>query len=108
MHSPSQSLWSSDGEEVHSVTLDFLFIGIRTITVLQYCGPATGTEATMLSVVLSLWCPSTAFKIKTLNNWFVTNEVEAIDQHLMQPYTKQVKCLKLFQKWNALKELMPW
>lgn len=34
MHSPSQSLWSSDGEEVHSVTLDFLFIGIRTITVL--------------------------------------------------------------------------
>lgn len=23
MHSPSQSLWSSDGEEVHSVTLDF-------------------------------------------------------------------------------------
>lgn len=34
MHSPSQSLWSSDGQEVHSVTLDFLFIGIRTITVL--------------------------------------------------------------------------
>lgn len=42
MHSPSQSLWSSDGEEVHSVTLEFfffsfrlvLFIGIRTITVL--------------------------------------------------------------------------
>lgn len=42
MHSPSQSLWSSDGEEVHSVTLGFffffvrllLFIGIRTITVL--------------------------------------------------------------------------
>lgn len=25
MHSPSQSLWSSDGEEVHSVTLDFYF-----------------------------------------------------------------------------------
>lgn len=40
MHSPSQSLWSSDGEEVHSVTLEFFFvrlllsIGIRTITVL--------------------------------------------------------------------------
>lgn len=41
MHSPSQSLWSSDGEEVHSVTLEnffsrlLLFIGIgRTITVL--------------------------------------------------------------------------
>lgn len=25
MHSPSQSLWSCDGEEVHSVTLEFLF-----------------------------------------------------------------------------------
>lgn len=43
MHSPSQSLWSSDGEEVHSVTLGFLFLGARTITALQRCGP--GTEA---------------------------------------------------------------
>lgn len=34
MHSYSLSLWSSDREEVHSVTLGFLFIGIRTITVL--------------------------------------------------------------------------
>lgn len=107
MHSPSQSLWSSDGEEVHSVTLDFLFIGIRTITVLQCCGPVTSTEAAMLSVLLPLWCPSTAFKIKILNNWFVTNGVEAIDQHLMQPYTKRVNCLKLFLNQNALKELMP-
>lgn len=41
MHSPSQSLWYSDGEEVHSVTLDFLFIELRTITVLWRCGPGT-------------------------------------------------------------------
>lgn len=40
MHSPSQSLRSSDGKEVHSVTLEIfffscllLFIRIRTITV---------------------------------------------------------------------------
>lgn len=41
MHSPSQSPWSSDGEEVHSVTLGFLLIGIRTITVLWRRGPGT-------------------------------------------------------------------
>lgn len=41
MHSPSQSLWSSDGEEVHSVTLGFLFLGRRTITARQRCGPGT-------------------------------------------------------------------
>lgn len=41
MHSPSQSLWSSDGEEVHSVTLGFLFLGTWTITALQRCGPGT-------------------------------------------------------------------
>lgn len=92
MHSLSQSLWSSDGEEVHSVTLDFLFIGIRTITVLQCCGPATSTKAAMLSVLLPLWCPSTAFKIQNLNHYFVTNYIEAIDQHLMQLYTKWVNC----------------
>lgn len=107
MHSTSQSLWSSDGEEVHSVTLDFLFIGIITITVLQCCGPATSTEAAMLSVLRPLWCPSTAFKIRILNHQFVTNDVEAIDQHLMKTYTKWVNCPKLFQKQNALKELMP-
>ena len=107
MHSPSQSLWSSDREEVHSVTLEFLFIGIRTITVLQCCGPATGTQAARLSVLLPLWCPSTAFKIRILNHQFVTNDVEAIDQHLIQPYTNWVNCPKLFQKQNALKELMP-
>lgn len=108
MHSPSQSLWSSDGEEVHSVTLDFLFIGIRTITVLQCCGPATSTKAAMLSVLLPLWCPSTAFKIRILNHYFVTNDFEAIDQHLMQPCTKQVNCPKLFQKQTALKKLRLW
>lgn len=108
MHSPSQSLWSSDGEEVHSVTLDFLFIGIRTITVLQCCGPATSTKAAMLSVLLSLSCPSTAFKIRILNHYFVTNDFEAIDQHLMQPCTKQVNCPKLFQKQTALKKLRLW
>lgn len=106
MHSPSQSLWSSDGEEVHSVTLDFLFIGIRTITVLQCCVGHTSTEAAMLSVLLLLWCRSTAFKIKILNHQFVTNDVEAMDQHLMQPCTKWVNCPKLFQKQNALKVLM--
>lgn len=41
----------------------FLFIGIRTITVLYWCGPGTGGEVFVRSVLFPLWCPSTAFRI---------------------------------------------
>lgn len=105
MHSPSQSLWSSDGEEVHTVTLDFLFIGIRTIAVLQCCRPA-GSGAAELSVLCPLWCPSTACKIKISNDHIVTNDVEAIDQHPVTGFMQRA-CIKLFQKLNALKDLRP-
>lgn len=46
-------------------------------------------------------------KMKHLNHYFVTNVVEAIDQHRMQSYTKWVNGTKWFQKQNALKKLMP-
>lgn len=56
MHSPSQSMWSSDGEEVHSVTLDFLFIGIRTITVLWRCRPGAEPVLRFLRPAYAFHC----------------------------------------------------
>lgn len=111
MHSPSQSLWSSDRKEVHSVTLDFLFIGIRTITVLQCCGPAAAAPrllrfACSLRLLPPLWCPSTPFEKSTFQtislSQMTLRQLSGILRRLVLYILSGLTALNYFKQQHAL------